>query len=297
MTAAGHIAACDSGPLSQRSGRVTCVSPHGFHEIAYRDWGQVESERLAICLHGVTRNGRDFDPLAAALSATHRVICPDLAGRGDSDWLCNPQDYNILQYNMDLVVLAASLNARSFDLIGTSLGGLMGIALAGLPGSPIRRLVVNDVAPEIPVAAWNRVAGYGRSEPRFSSMGDVEAHLRTTLAPFGPMTDADWTRMAENSIRQDGDAIALHYDPAVFHHFRRFSVMIAFDLWHQWDQIRCPVLILRGRNSDFLTDHLLERMCSRLPHAEVLEFDNVGHTPTLNAHVQIDPVLDWLRSK
>lgn len=296
MTAAGRFGATDGAPLT-RTGRVTCVSPHGFHEIAYRDFGPTEAERFALCVHGVTRNSRDFDPFAAALSETHRVVCPDLAGRGDSDWLRDPSDYHLLQYNMDLVVLAASLKARSFDLIGTSLGGLMGIALAGLPGSPIRRLVVNDIAPEIPLAAWNRVAGYGRSQPRFESLRDVEAHLRTTLAPFGPMTDADWARMAATSTRRRGGGIELHHDPEVFHHFRRFSVMIAFDLWRQWDQIRCPVLILRGRNSDFLTGPLLAKMRAHLPHAEVLEFDNVGHTPTLNAPAQIDPVLEWLRSE
>ncbi len=280
-----------------RQGRVRCVSHHGFHDMAFRDRGAEDAPQLAFCIHGLTRNGRDFDRFAAALAASHRTVCPDLAGRGDSDWLRDPADYNLLQYNMDLTVLAARFGRAEFDLIGTSLGGLMGIALAGLPGSPIRRLVVNDVAPEIPLAAWTRVAAYGRTELRFDSLAEVEAHLRQTLAPFGPMTDADWARMAQTSIRQDGTVIRLHHDPAIFQNFRRFGAMFAFDLWHQWDRIRCPVLILRGRNSDFLTDHLLEKMCSRLPHAEVLEFDNVGHTPTLNAPVQIDPVLDWLRSE
>ena len=194
-----------------------------------------------------------------------------------------------------MTVLAARVGAESFDWIGTSLGGLMGIVLAGVPNSPIRRLVINDIAPEVPTAALQRLALYLGADRRFPDLGAVEAHLRETLAPFGPMTDADWRRMAETSVRKTEDGYRLAYDPGIAQNFRRFWLPIHANLWRYWDRITCPVLILRGTRSDFLTQALLDRMVRRLPHAEVIEFDGVGHTPTLNAPRQIDPVVEWLR--
>lgn len=277
-----------------REAKVRCISRQGFHDMYYCDWGRTDAAHHAICIHGLTRNGRDFDALASGLSATHRVICPDLAGRGKSDWLRSATDYNLLQYNMDTVVLAARIGCSQFDLIGTSLGGLIGISLAGIENSPIRKLVVNDVAPETPYAAMRRVLAYGGTRTYFTDIASVEAHLRTTLAPFGPMADADWARMAQNSVRKNGDHFLLHHDPEIFQNFRRFGVFTSFDLWSQWDKIRCPVLVLRGRNSDFLTTRLLARMKEHLPHMDAIEFEGVGHTPTLNAPWQIAPVLEWL---
>lgn len=277
-----------------RQAAVRSIGRHGFHNIAYRDWGDPAAAEVVFCVHGLSRNSHDFDPLARVLAARRRVICPDLAGRGRSDWLEDPSDYNLLQYNLDLTVLAARVGAESFDWIGTSLGGLMGIALAGISNSPIRRLVINDVAPEIPAQALRRLALYLGQDRRFPDLEALEAHLRETFAPFGPMTDADWRRMAEtSSIGTTGD-FRLACDPGIAQNFRRYWLLIHTNLWRYWDRITCPVLILRGTASDFLTPLLLERMLRRLPHAEVIEFEGVGHTPTLNAPGQIAPVHDWL---
>jgi pimeloyl-ACP methyl ester carboxylesterase len=276
--------------------RVRSIGHHGFHHIAYRDWGDVNARKTLFCVHGLTRNSHDFDPLARVLAGRNRVICPDLAGRGRSDWLENSRDYHLLQYNLDLTVLAARIGAESFDWIGTSLGGLMGIALAGIPNSPIRRLVINDIAPEIPVPALRRISLYIGEDRRFSDLEALEAHLRETLASFGPMTDTDWRRMAETSSMATSDGYRIAYDPGIAQNFRNYWLLIHANLWRFWDRIRCPVLILRGTDSDFLTPFLLERMLRRLPHAEVIEFEGVGHTPTLNAPDQIDPVQEWLNS-
>ena len=280
--------------LSPRELRVRSIGRHGYHHIAYRDWGDVNAPRTVFCVHGLTRNSHDFDPLARVLAGRQRVICPDLAGRGRSDWLENSRDYHLIQYNLDLTVLAARIGAESFDWIGTSLGGLMGIALAGLPNSPIRRLVINDIAPEIPVPALRRVSLYIGEDRRFADLEALEAHLRETLASFGPMTDADWRRMAETSSMATNDGYRFAYDPGIAQNFRHYWLLIHANLWRFWDRIRCPVLILRGTDSDFLTPFLLDRMLRRLPHAEVIEFEGVGHTPTLNAPDQIDPVDAWL---
>lgn len=278
-----------------RMGGVRCISRHGFHRVSYRDWGRADARDRALCVHGLTRNARDFDPLAARLSETHRVICPDLAGRGESDWLKDKSDYHLLQYNMDMTVLAAKAGLDGFDWIGTSLGALMGIALAGIENSPIRRLVVNDVAPEIPFAALSRITSYTGSNLLFEDLGGVEAHLRETLAPFGPMTDADWARMARGSVLKAEGGYVMHHDPGIMQNFQRYGMFMHFSLWKYWDRIKCPVLILRGTESDFLTESLLAKMVERLPSADVVEFRSIGHTPTLNAPSQIDPILDWLK--
>jgi pimeloyl-ACP methyl ester carboxylesterase len=282
--------------MSPRDLRVRSIGHHGFHNIAYREWGDANERKTVFCVHGLTRNSHDFDPLARVLAARRRVICPDLAGRGRSDWLAHPRDYHLIQYNLDLTVLAARIGAEKFDWIGTSLGGLMGIALAGVPNSPIRRLVINDIAPEIPVPALRRLSFYIGEDRCFPNLNALEMHLRETLASFGPMTDTDWHRMAETSSIAAKGGYCLAYDPRIAHNFRHYWLLIHANLWRYWDRITCPVLILRGANSDFLTPFLLERMLRRLPHAEVIEFEGVGHAPTLNAPDQIDPVAKWLKS-
>ncbi|MBT8417623.1 MAG: alpha/beta hydrolase [Silicimonas sp.] len=277
-----------------RSGKVRCISRHGFHNVAYRDWGDKAPPNKILCVHGLTRNAHDFDALAAELSKQSRVICPDLAGRGDSDWLSDPADYNLLQYNMDITVLAAKFGYESFDWIGTSLGGLMGIALAGIENSPIRRLVINDVAPEIPFTALSRVTSYTGSNLLFADLDSVERHLRETLAPFGPMTDDDWAHMTQHSALKAEGGYVMHHDPGIMQNFRRFAVFMHFSLWRYWEKIKCPVLILRGSKSDFLTESLLARMLNSLPQAEAIEFEGIGHTPTLNAPSQIEPLVEWI---
>jgi pimeloyl-ACP methyl ester carboxylesterase len=277
-----------------REGWARSIGRNGYHRIAYRDWGDPTAPETAYCIHGFTRNSHDFDPLARALATSRRVVCPDLVGRGRSDWLSDPADYHLLQYNLDFTVLEARIGAEKFDWIGTSLGGLMGISLAGLPNSPIQRLVINDIAPEIPLSALRRVTQYMGASERFQDLEAVEAHLRRTLAPFGPMKDADWRRMAKTSSAETGGTYHLAFDPEIVQNFRRYWLLVHFNLWRYWEKITCPVLILRGTESDFLTRELLEKMQHRLPHAKIIEFAGVGHTPTLNAPEQIEPVVEWL---
>lgn len=279
-----------------RSGSVQCINSKGFHTVVYQDWGPLDSKETVFCLHGLTRNSRDFDVLAHALGKTRRVICPDTAGRGKSDWLPNHEDYQLQQYNVDLTVLAAAIGVREFDIVGTSLGGMMGMTLAALRNSPVRRLVINDIAPEVPHSALSRLSSYLHLDPSFKSLAEVEAHLRKTLAPFHPMTDEDWTHCAATSAVKTQDGYKLAFDPDISNTYaRRYWYMMYFNLWKYWARIKCPVLILRGEQSDFLTEQLLDRMLRKLPHADVVEFPGAGHTPTLNAPEQIDPILAWLK--
>lgn len=271
-----------------------CISRHGFHTLAYREYPCLEPTSDVICVHGLTRNSRDFDVLASRLSSMRRVICADLAGRGDSDWLTDPSDYNLLQYNMDMTVVAAKAGLSRYDWIGTSLGGLIGIALAGLENSPIQRLIINDIGPDIPFSALRRITSYAGQTNQFDSLKEVENHLRQTLSPFGPMTDTDWARMAQTSCFETSEGYHLHHDPDIMQNFRNYFMFMHFNLWKFWDRIKCPVLVLRGMDSDFLPESLLDKMLRRLPNATAIEFPDVGHTPTLNAAEQIEPIQSWL---
>src|SRR5260221_3599273 len=198
--------------VTRRHDHLLGLSPTGFHKVAYVDWrrdslaganGTENRPKTVVCVHGLTRNSRDFDQLAATLVSTQfeRVVCPDIVGRGSSDWLTDPAQYGYPQYLADMNALIARLNVPSVDWIGTSMGGLIGMSLAALPNSPIRRLVLNDVGPVISKAALQRIADYVGLDYRFSSLNALERHLRKIHAPFGPLTDAQWQLMAQYSQR------------------------------------------------------------------------------------------------
>jgi len=275
-----------------RSDSILGLSRRGFHRLAYRDGGG--SGPTVVCAHGLTRTGRDFDRLAEALAPRWRVVCPDMPGRGASDWLADPADYAYPQYLADMTALAARLDSDGVTWIGTSMGGLIGMMLAAQPGTPIRRLVLNDVGPFIPKAALERIAGYVGRDPVFADLDGVEAHLRKVHAPFGPLCDADWRHMAEHGHRRDADGrLRLHYDPLIAHNLRA-AALADVDLWAVWEQVRCPVLVLRGAESDLLLAETASRMARHGPGARVVEFAGIGHAPALMERTQIEVVAGWL---
>ena len=279
---------------------VNSISSKGFHTLAFRDWRCQQNVPLdqqktpVICLHGLTRNSRDFDYLAEALSQDRHVICPDTVGRGNSDWLRSYEDYNLPQYNLDVAVIAASAGIQEYDIVGTSLGGLMGMILAGMDRTKIRRLVINDIAPEIPMWALQRLSKYLGENPLFQTLKEVEAYMRDKYAPIQPMSDKNLRKMAKHGVMQTEEGYRLAYDPTIAENYRRYWLLMYFNVWEYWESIQCPVLVLRGMESDFLTEQLMSRMQSTLPHAEFIEFEGVGHTPSLNAKKQIKPIIDWL---
>src|SRR5688572_2459352 len=187
-----------------REGAVRCLDPHGFHWMRYVEWGDAGNPRVLVCVHGLTRNGRDFDHIAHALADAYRVVCPDIAGRGRSDRLRDPADYNYPTYLADLTVLMAKLGAENFDWLGTSMGGIIGMILGGMPGSPLRKLVLNDVGCMIPKAAIERIGMYLGKDPPYDSIEALERDLRA-FSPFGELTDEQWRHLAINSARQGDD--------------------------------------------------------------------------------------------
>lgn len=280
--------------MCPRSEYVLGLGPHGFHRLHYTEWGDPANARVLVCAHGLTRNGRDFDILAQALQPTYRVVCPDLPGRGLSDWLADAADYGYALYLNDMAVLLARLKVEQVDWLGTSLGGLLGMLLAAWPDTPIRRLLLNDIGPFVPQAALERIGAYLGRDPRFKDPQGLEDYLRVVHAPFGDLTDPQWRHLALHSLRRlpSGD-YALHYDPALSEAYRQSNTAAA-DLWPVWEAIRCPVMVLRGETSDLLLPETVVEMQARGPKVQVAELRGCGHAPALMAEEQIEVVRDFL---
>ena len=297
MTPSGQSVADTAAPQPDRSGSVFSVSKHGFHRIAYVEWGDINAERVAVCVHGLSRQGRDFDLLANALAKLGwRVICPDLVGRGQSDWLQDPEDYNLPQYAIDMTVLIARLGVSEVHWIGTSLGGLVGMTLACLPRTPIVRMVINDVGPFLPWQALHRLANTVRASPhQFPTFDAALAFYRQSLAPFGILSDAEWEHLAKYNLNQlaDGSYEKLS-DPEITAAFKP-GWYFNLSLWGQWDAIKCPVLVLRGAYSDLLLATTAKEMSTRGPKAEVFVIPECGHAPALMDPAQISLITGWLQ--
>jgi pimeloyl-ACP methyl ester carboxylesterase len=277
-----------------RSRSYLGLNPKGFHRLHYTEWGEPDAP-VVVCVHGLTQTARSFDTLAAALSRTHRVVCPDIAGRGRSAWLPEPMGYDFPQYLADINALVARLGVERIGFVGTSMGGIIGMLLSALPDSPIERLVINDVGPFVPKEALARIRDYVGTDPCFADMDAFETYLREIWAPFGALDDDQWRHLADTSARRAADGtIAPAYDPAISAPIRARPVTDA-DLWSVWDAIEVPALVLRGCESDLLTAATAAQMCERGPKAELVEFAGVGHAPALMDDAQIAPVVAFLR--
>jgi pimeloyl-ACP methyl ester carboxylesterase len=281
--------------LDARRRSVQCVSSKGLHRISYAEWGDPRNRDVLVCVHGLLRSGRDFDELARALCGRFRVVCPDLAGRGDSDRLADPLLYAVPQYVSDMVTLIARLDAETVNWVGTSLGGLVGMVLAAQAGTPVKRLVLNDVGPRIARAALRRIGAYIGKAPTFASLDEADRYLRVISAPFGPHSDAQWRFLTENWVRQQADGTyRAHYDPRIAEAYNADKSDEDLELWPIYDAVRCPALVLRGEQSDLLLRDTATEMTRRGPKAKVVEIRGVGHAPTLLHADQIAVVRDFL---
>ncbi|MGH8751799.1 MAG: alpha/beta fold hydrolase [Burkholderiales bacterium] len=297
-----------------RENSFLSLGPHGFHRVAYTEWGGAANPHAVVCVHGLTRNARDFDFLAQALEHDCRVVCPDVPGRGNSEWLSHAEDYSYPVYVADMAALLSRLGvavssskilrvmARIFrraknpviDWVGTSMGGLIGMLLAAQPQSPIRRLVLNDVGPLVAAAALRRIGDYVGKDPRFANFKEFDAFVRKVSAPFGPLTGRQWRHLSHYSAKKFSDGrYGFKYDPAIGDIFKS-GIYQDVDLWGYWEQVRCPVLILRGAESDLLSRATAERMMKRDMPTQFVEFPGIGHAPMLMAEDQIKTVRDFL---
>lgn len=275
-------------PHEPRQRSVQCVSQSGLHRMAYTEWGDQDNPNVLVCVHGLSRNGRDFDDLARAMVATHRVVCPDIVGRGQSDWLRDPSGYGIPQYVADVMVLIARLDVVGVDWLGTSMGGLIGLVLASFEYTPVRRFLLNDIGPAISPASIRRIGDYIGRAPKFAGIEDAERYIRAVSAPFGCLTDAQWRALTESSVRPLPDGrLEMIYDPQIAGSFHRATAAGEVDLWPYFDRIRCPVRVVRGELSDLLTRDVALAMTQRGPHPDLLEVPAVGHAPMFMDEAQI----------
>jgi pimeloyl-ACP methyl ester carboxylesterase len=271
------------------------LSQHGFHRVAYREWGDPDNARIVVCVHGLTRNARDFDDLATALAPTFRVICPDMPGRGESDWLRDPGDYNTATYLTTLAAMLAHAHANQVGWVGTSMGGLLGMVMAAQPGTPIKRMVVNDIGPVIEPAALARIGAYVGLDPVFDSFAALEAHVRAVSATFGALSDVQWGSLSRSAAQPTPDGHwRLKYDPGIAVPFRA-NLAKPVDLWPVWDVIQCPTLLLRGEESDLLSSTTAHAMQERGPRPRLIEFAGIGHAPMMLSADQIEPVVRFLQ--
>lgn len=278
---------------------VQCMSPSGLHRMAYKEWGDPQNRQVLVCVHGLTRVSDDFDRLAAELERDYRVICPDVVGRGRSDRLLSAQHYHVPQYMSDMVTLLARADADTVHWVGTSMGGLVGMALASLPETPVAKLVLNDVGPAINSQALSRIGSYVGQDLRFDTFEEAARHIREISAPFGPHSDDEWRKLAMDVLRRDVDGKWMkHYDLRIVEAFRTITPEIAAQAeeasWRAYDAIRCPTLLLRGAQSDLLTQQTAKAMTERGPRARLVEFAGVGHAPTLLHDDQIAAVRQFL---
>lgn len=288
----------DVGP---RFEAFPALTSHGFTRVAYTEWGPRDAERTVVCAHGLTRNSRDFDFLAQHLAQRGmRVVAPDLPGRGRSERLPRGHLYATPAYLAVMAGLLSRLHVTAVDWVGTSLGGHIGMELAALPGAPIRRLVLNDFGAKLQGLALNRLGKYSRLKRQFGSIDELEQHLRNIYQPFGVLTDSQWRHMAEHSCVQEGDgSYRQNYDPAISNDFLLWPAMLDIALWHVWERVECPVLILRGETSDLLLPETVNRMKQRGLAAskglvESLEIPECGHAPSLMAADQMRVIEEFL---
>lgn len=293
---------------------VLGVTDEGCHHIAYTEWGSAEPGLpTVICVHGYTRNSRDFDALASYISLNGRhVFCPDMAGRGDSSWFKKSNHYNFNQYLQDSCALIARTQAQHVDWIGTSMGGIIGMMIAALPNSPIQRLVLNDVGAQIPLHGLRKLGKYAGKKQDFKSLSEATEYFKQTHAEFGDLNELQWETLATHSIEQRAEHLfTLKCDPAIrnpksttqlvndfIHHPHRAleGIIYDIDLWSIWSQIRCPVLIIHGQNSELLTEAIIQKMQRIHPLTEVYHKENTGHAPALLDVSDHALITQWLDS-
>ena len=269
----------------------------GGHRMVCWQWGAANLSRTLLCVHGLTRNGRDFDFLARALADNYCVLCPDIAGRGESDWLRNPLLYANPNYLADVGFILASLKIAQVDWIGTSMGGIMGMMMANLQPGLIKSLVLNDIGTLIPASGLARIRDIVDFPTSFSSHEEAENTLRKRCENFGIRDEEHWNHLIQYGIKNHDGRWIFTYDPAIFANgFAKDTPLVDVNLWGFWDAVtKIPVLLIRGEESDLLTSQTAEQMKATHPKLQRYEVPNTGHAPALMSKEQIDSIQSWLR--
>lgn len=277
-----------------RQKSLMALGATSFHRLAWREWGDPDNPRVLFCVHGLARSSRDFDFLARSLAEEWRVVCPDMPGRGDSQWLDDPAEYNFATYRNDCAQLIARLNVDRLDWLGTSMGAVIGMSLAAAKNTPIRKLISNDMGPVVSAESLKRIASYIGGDPRFAGLAEAEQAFRVSMTTFGIRDPEHWRHITETSVRPvDDGSWRLHFDPGVAKAFVDAGLE-GSTFWDLWDLIQVPVLVLHGTESDVLSFETAAQMTRRGPKAELVEIPHCGHAPMLMEDEQIALIRDWL---
>lgn len=270
------------------------LTPLGFQKIAYMEWGDPKNPKVLFCVHGLTRNSRDFDFLSKALQASYRVICPDLLGRGESSFVGNPRVYNFAQYLNDMTSLLARIDVEEIHWLGTSLGGILGMMLAAQPNSPLKSLILNDVGMIVPSVVLQRLKTYLLNDNVFQSFFEAKSYFQTILSAADLKDPSHWDHITQYGIRRDDKGkFRLAYDSAIGHSFENDTTP-SLHLESYWQAIKCPILVIRGEESDFLLPDIVTKMLYFQPDTKVVTIPQCGHAPSLMTPDQIQIVGEWL---
>lgn len=273
---------------------IASYSSQGAHKLAYTSWGEVDNPRVLVCAHGLTRNRHDFDFIAHFLSRSYRVICFDLPGRGESDWLANKLDYGYPQYITDAMMVISHSAVEKVDWLGTSMGGILGLLLASMDHSPINRLILNDIGPFIPHQALQRIAKYVGKLPLCDSAEELEKVIRKTYAAFGNLSDQSWQEMLTYGKRHLANGkVTLNYDPGIAEPFVNTPIK-DIELWPAWQKLSQACLLIRGANSDMLSEQTAQKMLASQPSTQLITIQDTGHSPALMDADQCQKIADWL---
>jgi pimeloyl-ACP methyl ester carboxylesterase len=271
--------------LQPRLLSVQCLSPAGLHNVAYKEWGDPANKKVLLCVHGLTRVSGDFDALAAAMCDQYRVICVDVVGRGRSGWLKNPAFYQVPQYVSDMVTVLARANADVVHYFGTSMGGQIGIGLSSLPDSPVKKLVLNDIGPKLDIVAIERIGSYVGKGIAYDTYEEAEQYIKSVSVTFGAHADAEWHKFCSDVLVQGADGKwTRNYDLRLADAFKAITPDLLAKgeamIWAAYEAIQCPVLLVRGAQSDLLSPETAKAMTERGPKARLVEIPDVGHAPS-----------------
>lgn len=271
------------------------MGPRGFHRLSYLEWGNAHNSDVLICVHGLTRNAHDFDFLASVLCQDYRVICPDLVGRGNSDYVGDLSAYTFNQYIADMVALIARLGVKEVTFLGTSIGGIIGMMLASFPKTLIKRLILNDVGMIVPHLAMSRLATYARNDLGFQNLEQAKKYFKLIMPDSRILLESQWDHIVQWGTRQDVDGIyKLAYDPTIGEAFLSLSVS-DMHLETFWYDLNCPLLVLHGEESDFLTPEIISKMSIIQPDMDIMEIPDAGHAPALMSDLEISVIQEWLK--
>ncbi len=276
--------------------QVMGIDSQSFHQMNYYEWGNPNNPRVLLCVHGLFRNARDFDDLAQMLSQHYRVICPDMVGRGLSDKVINANDYSAPTYIADLTILLAQLGVTEVDFIGTSMGGMIGMIMAAMNNSPIKKLVLNDIGPYVDIKALQRIVAYGKegSQHTFKTLEEVETYFKKVYPSFAQLSPEQWQQLAIAGVWESPNKhYQLAYDPKIID-----NVILAaqnnIPLWALWSKVQCPVLLLHAALSDVLSDETVAQMQQLQPSLKTITIPDIGHPVSLMKRGEIELIKDWL---